>query len=145
IVERIGDKDAILKYKTNSVNINQTLPIEDHAEGLKKIVALLMDSQNGVIVNSDEIQVVGHRVVHGGNAFSDITFIDSNVKKQIKNHTPLAPLHNPHNLEGILVAEQLFPMAKQVAVFDTAFHHTIPLKAKKYAIANVLFKKEGIQ
>lgn len=145
IVERIGDNDAILKYKTNSLNTIQTLPIETHAEGLKKIVELLLDIENGVIKNADEIEVVGHRVVHGGNEFSDITFINDDIKKQIQNHAALAPLHNPHNLEGILVAEQLFPRAKQVAVFDTAFHQTIPLKVKKYALPNEFFEEKGIQ
>ncbi len=145
MVERIGYDDAILKYKTNSFDILQTLKIDTHADGLKKIVELLRDPEKGVIRDTSEIEVVGHRVVHGGNAFSDITLINDDVKKQIQNHAALAPLHNPHNLEGIIVAEQLFPLAKQVAVFDTAFHQTIPLKAKKYALPNELFEKEGIQ
>lgn len=145
IVERIGYEDAILKYKANSVDIHHTFKIDTHADGLKKIVELLRDPEKGVVRDTSEIEVVGHRVVHGGNAFSDITLINDDVKKQIQNHAALAPLHNPHNLEGIIVAEQLFPLAKQVAVFDTAFHQTIPLKAKKYALPNELFEKEGIQ
>ena len=145
IVERIGYKDAILKYKTNTVDIQQILWINTHREGLKRIVDLLLDPEKGVIRDAAEIQVVGHRVVHGGNIFSNITLINAEVKKHIQQYSALAPLHNPHNLEGILVAEQLFPSAKQVAVFDTAFHQTIPVKAKKYAIPNELFDEKGIQ
>ncbi|QAA83139.1 acetate kinase [Aequorivita sp. H23M31] len=144
MVERVGHPDAVLKYKTSSVNINQTLNIDTHADGLKEIVELLLDPEKGVIRDTSEIAVVGHRVVHGGNAFSNITFINDEVKKEIQKDADLAPLHNPPNLEGILVAEKLFPLAKQVAVFDTAFHQTIPLKAKKYALPNELHD-EGIQ
>jgi len=145
MVERVGHPDAILKYKTLATDFQETLRIDTHKEGLKKIVDLLLDKERGVIREADEIDVVGHRVVHGGNAFSNITFVNAEVKKEIQKHAALAPLHNPHNLEGILVSEQLFPLAKQVAVFDTAFHQTIPLQAKKYAIPNELFEKEGIQ
>ncbi len=145
IVERIGHQDSILKYKTGLIEVHQNDGIETHKTGLKKIVDLLLDTEVGVIRGSNEIDVVGHRVVHGGNAFSDITFITDVVKKEIEDHSALAQLHNPHNLEGIVVAEQLFPLAKQVAVFDTAFHQTIPLHAKKYAIPNELFVEDGIQ
>lgn len=145
IVERIGHVDAIVKYKTTIFETEQILEIKSHNEGLKRVVDLLLDPKNGVIKNTDEIDVVGHRVVHGGNAFSNITFITEAVKEDIKSHAALAPLHNPHNFEGILVSEQLFPKAKQVAVFDTAFHQTIPLKAKKYALPNEFFDDKGIQ
>lgn len=145
IVERIGHIDAIVKYKTSNFETQQILEIDSHNEGLKRVVDLLLDSKNGVIKNTDEIDVVGHRVVHGGNAFSNISFITGSVKEEIKKHSALAPLHNPHNFEGILVAEQLFPKAKQVAVFDTAFHQTIPLKAKKYALPNEFYDEKDIQ
>lgn len=145
MIERVGQKEAILKYQTHSGDIQQIDHIGTHRKGLKRIVDLLMDAKVGVIREKSEVEVVGHRVVHGGNAFSDITVINDEVKKEIQDHAALAPLHNPPNLEGILVAEQLFPKAIQVAVFDTAFHQTIPLKAKKYALTNELFTKEGIQ
>lgn len=145
LVERIGDKDAVLNYKTNSVNLQQTYPIKSHRQGLKKVVDLLLDPEKGVIARTNEIKVVGNRVVHGGNSFSNTTLITSEVKKKIKQYAALAPLHNPGNLEGILVAEEIFPQAKQVAIFDTAFHQTIPEKAKKYAIPNNLYEKHGIQ
>jgi acetate kinase len=145
MVERIGQKDAVLKYKTNSVDIAQTERLSNHKEGLQRIVALLLHPEKGVIKDTDEIEVVGHRVVHGGNSFSNTTLITASVKQEIQECAALAPLHNPNNLEGILVAEQLFPSAKQVAVFDTAFHQTIPEKAKKYAIPNNLYEEQNIQ
>ncbi len=145
IVERIGQEDAVLKYKANTVNIQKTERLNTHKEGLKKIVELLLHPENGVIQDTEDIEVVGHRVVHGGNSFSNTTLITTNVKKEIKKYAVLAPLHNPNNLEGILVSEALFPLAKQVAVFDTAFHQTIPEKAKKYAIPNTLYTEQSIQ
>ena len=84
-------------------------------------------------------------MVHGGTAFSETTIINQEVKDKIRDLSQLAPLHNPHNLEGILIAEELFPDAIQVAVFDTAFHQTIPLKARKYAIPNEFYTDHGIQ
>jgi acetate kinase len=145
IVERIGEKDAILNYKAKEINIKKSSYIKTYNEALQRIVDLLQDSQNGVIHDTSEIDVVGHRVVHGGNSFSDTTLITPEVKQEIKNFSSLAPLHNPNNLEGILVAEQLFPKAAQVAVFDTAFHQTIPQKAKQYAIPKQLTNEHGIQ
>lgn len=145
LVERIGEKDAIINYKTDKVDIKKTDSISNHNQGLQKIVDLLLDSEKGVIKNTNEIEVVGHRVVHGGNSFSDTTLITEDVKQKIKDYSSLAPLHNPNNLEGIIVAEQLFPLAKQVAIFDTAFHQSIPVKAKKYAISNSFYDEHGIQ
>ena len=145
LVERIGYSDAILNYKTASDSLKQVHEIKSHKQGLKRIVDLLLDPEKGVIDNTDEIEIVGHRVVHGGNSFSNTTLITSEVKKKIEEYAALAPLHNPGNLEGILVSEDIFPYAKQVAIFDTAFHQTIPEKAKKYAIPNKFYEKEGIQ
>lgn len=145
VVERIGEKDAFINYKTKQTTIQETVNIKSYNDGLQKIVDLLRDAKNGVIQDTSEINVVGHRVVHGGNSFSDTTLITPEVKQEIKNFSSLAPLHNPNNLEGILVAEQLFPKAAQVAVFDTAFHQTIPQKAKQYAIPKHLTAEHGIQ
>ena len=145
IVERIGHKNAVLKYKTTTLDLEETGEINTHKAGLEKIVALLLDPEKGVIDNTDDIEVVGHRVVHGGNVFSDTTLINLEVKNKIKEYDALAPLHNPNNLQGIIVAEHLFPNAKQVAVFDTAFHQTIPVKAKKYAIPNRFYEEHNIQ
>ncbi|SDW03214.1 acetate/propionate family kinase [Aequorivita viscosa] len=145
LIERIGNDDAVLNYKTTSTSIKQTDAIKTHNEGLQKIVELLLDPEKGVIKSTDVIKIVGHRVVHGGNSFSSTTLITDEVKKDIQKYAALAPLHNPGNLQGILVAEAFFPLAKQVAVFDTAFHRTIPEKASKYAIPNELYEEQGIQ
>ncbi|RXJ45984.1 acetate/propionate family kinase [Gelidibacter gilvus] len=145
LVERIGYKNATINYKANGENLEQTHNIESHKQGLKRVVELLLDPEIGVITHTNEIEVVGHRVVHGGNSFSDTTLITSEVKEKIQEYAALAPLHNPGNLEGILVAEEIFPLAKQVVVFDTAFHQTIPAKAKRYAIPTSLYEEHGIQ
>ncbi len=145
MIERIGSKNAILKFKTEKTEIEDTMAIPDHRTGLLKIVELLMDSVHGVLKNVNDITMVGHRVVHGGNTYSKTTMVTREVKNKIKELSKLAPLHNPHNLEGIILAGQVFPYAKQIAVFDTAFHQTMPIKAKKYALPNEFYTKSGIQ
>jgi acetate kinase len=145
IVERIGSVDAILRYKTKYINSVEIHEIRNHKEGLIKLTQLLLDAEKGVINHVNEIDVVGHRVVHGGNTFYKTTLIDAEIKQKIRDLIPLAPLHNPHNLEGIEIAEEVFSKAKQVAVFDTAFHHTIPIKAKKYAIPDTYYDQFKIQ
>jgi acetate kinase len=145
MVERIGAKDAILTYKTDTLKLSETEAIPTHKIGLQKIVSLLLDADKGVVKNIDEIDAVGHRVVHGGKLFTDTTLITEDVKDKIAELSPLAPLHNPHNLEGIILAEELFPAARQIAVFDTAFFKTLPVKAKKYAIPNKFYEEDSIQ
>ncbi|MDX1326471.1 MAG: acetate kinase [Arenibacter sp.] len=145
IVERIGSQDAIFIYKTDKDEVNKTLAVKNHKEGLEKIANWLVDSELGVLKNASEIDAVGHRVVHGGNGFYRTTVITQKVKDKIHELSTLAPLHNPHNLEGIVLAEKFFSEAKQVAVFDTAFHHTIPTKASKYAMPNTFFEDHKIQ
>jgi acetate kinase len=104
-----------------------------------------MDNKVGVIHSTSEIDAVGHRVVHGGNTFSKTVVIDAHVKQEIKQLFDLAPLHNPANYEGIVVAEEIFKKAKQVAVFDTAFHQTIPVVAHKYAIPNSFLTEQKMR
>lgn len=136
LVERIGLDVGAIVYKKGSEGITLNIPVADHAFGLSEVAKLLMDPKKGVIANVDEIDVVGHRIVHGGKDFSDTIEIDEKVKHKIKSLFSLAPLHNPPNYEGVLVAERIFPNAKQVAVFDTAFHQSLPQKVYKYAIEN---------
>ncbi|MEO8821719.1 MAG: acetate kinase [Ginsengibacter sp.] len=149
IVERIGMKDADIIHKTFKDGKEQekkmTMKISDHAEGLIEVVKLLTDKEIGVIKDASEIDVVGHRVVHGGESFAATTLITREVKADIKKLFPLAPLHNPPNYLGIEVAEKLFSKAKQVAVFDTAFHQTIPQEAYRYAIPSKFYHKDGIR
>ena len=145
LVERIGLNEAIIHYKSKNHKIDEITNIPNHKTGLEKIVSLLMDDKIGVIKSKSEIEAVGHRVVHGGSDFSKTTIIDESVKDQIKSLFSLAPLHNPPNYEGIIVSESFFPNAKQIAVFDTAFHQSIPEVAYKYAIPNKFLNEYKIR
>jgi acetate kinase len=108
-------------------------------------VDLLVDPKHGVISDKNEISAVGHRVVHGGETFHSTAIIDDNVVAAIKKNIPLAPLHNPFNLMGIEVAGSIFPDAQQVAVFDTAFHQTIPSHAYLYAIPYDMYERHKVR
>jgi acetate kinase len=145
MIDRIGLETSNLTYVTNTNKIEETLPIPNHKIGLQKIAHLLMDEKVGVIKSTKEINAVGHRVVHGGSDFSNTVVINEEVKEKIKQLFELAPLHNPANFEGIIVASAIFDTAKQVAVFDTAFHQTIPVLAHKYAIPNYLLTENKIR
>lgn len=136
MVERIGLENAKVIYKTNENTYENVTEVPDHRTGLQKIYFQLIDEQHGVLKSADDINAVGHRVVHGGSTFSNTVIIDEKVKNKIKELFSLAPLHNPPNYVGIEVAEKIFPHAKQIAVFDTAFHQTIPEVAYRYAIPN---------
>ena len=145
IIERIGFEDAIFKYKTNKDAIEVVKAIPNHKVGLELVSKQLLDKSTGIIKSTNDIQIVGHRIVHGGKHFSNTTEITPEVKNKIKALFSLAPLHNPANLEGIEIAESIFPQAKQVAVFDTAFHQSIPEYAYKYAIPNEFIDKYNIR
>ncbi|MDV7188400.1 acetate kinase [Lutibacter sp. TH_r2] len=145
IVERIGLENPKIKYKSSKDSIEKVCRITDHKTGLEKVVKFLLDEEVGVIKSTSEIQAVGHRVVHGGSTFSKTVVIDEEVKEKIKELFSLAPLHNPANYEGIVVAEGIFPEAKQVAVFDTAYHQTMPVEAYKYAIPNKFLDEDNIR
>jgi len=145
MIERIGSDGAILKYRSDTVEIEEVAAIATHNEALQRIAGFLLDPQRGSIKNVQEIDAIGHRVVHGGDSFAETTLITEKVKAEIQEYAALAPLHNPHNLEGIKVAEKLFPKAKQVAVFDTAFHQTMPVTARKYAIPDAFFTEHQIK
>lgn len=134
LVERIGLQGSLIHYKTGEDKMTKEIDIPDHETGLNKITSFLMDKEVGVVEDKNHIEVVGHRVVHGGKSFSKTVEVTEDVKEKIRNLFPLAPLHNPHNLLGIEVAESVFPEAKQVVVFDTAYFQTMPKKAYQYAI-----------
>lgn len=145
MIDRIGLETSNLTYVTNTNKIEESLPIANHKIGLEKIARLLMDEKVGVIKTTKEINAVGHRVVHGGSSFSNTVVINEEVKEKIKQLFELAPLHNPANFEGITVASAIFDTAAQVAVFDTAFHQTIPVVAHKYAVPNYLLTENKIR
>lgn len=145
LVERIGQGMGKVKYESSNFSLNEEVEIPDHSTALRSITDILLDPDKGVIKDTSEIFAIGHRVVHGGDKFSETIVIDSRVKSAIKDLFSLAPLHNPPNLKGIEVAEEVFKQAKQVAVFDTAFHRSIPQAANRYAIPNSFFEEEKIQ
>ncbi len=145
LVERIGQESGKLSYTSEKFSTSEEMEVANHSEALKAVTTLLMDPENGVIQNASEIPAIGHRVVHGGDKFSETIVIDEKVKTTIKDLFSLAPLHNPPNLNGIEVAESIFPDSKQIAVFDTAFHRSIPARANRYAIPNSFFEEHNIQ
>jgi acetate kinase len=150
LVEKIGEEQGHIRHQRflsegNVDEKTEDLAIKDHRTGLTRVSELLQDEEVGVISNPDEIKAVGHRVVHGGSRFSEAVIISAEVKEAIKRLIPLAPLHNPPNLEGIAVAEEVFPQAEQVAVFDTAFHQSMPDYAFRYAIPQKYYQEHRIR
>ena len=149
VAERIGMDQAALTHKTyvngieRSFSYKQDIP--DYQVGLQKINQLLTDETIGVINSLSEIQVVGHRIVHGGEKFSGSIRITPEVKRDLKLLFKLAPLHNPPGYRCIEVAEALFTNATQVAVFDTAFHQTMPAKAFRFAIPDSFYTDHNIR
>lgn len=150
LVERIGEPEGLIKCELRPdtdgeevIKIQEKVP--DHEHGMRKAVDLLTDSDKGVIADRSEIGAVGHRVVHGGEEFHQPTLITDEVLAAIQKTVPLAPLHNPANLDGIMVARELFPEAPQVAVFDTAFHQTIPPHAYHYALPYEMYEKHRVR
>ena len=136
LIEKIGKEDSFIRHKTIDSEgvhvVEKALPVKDFGVGMKHVLALLTDS--GLIRNTDDLEVIGHRVVHGGEYFSTAVVINPDVKQKIIGLATLAPLHNPVNYNCIEFAQEIFPNAKQVAVFDTAFHQTMPEYAFRYAI-----------
>lgn len=144
IVERIGDTHGVVTHKRmNGGDEEKTViekPIPNHKIGMHIVVDLITDPDKGVIQDKSEISGIGHRVVQGGEQFEASIRIDAEVKKAIRDNFPLAPLHNPPNLTGIEVAEELFPGIPNVAVFDTEFHSTMPPKAFLYGLPYEYYK-----
>lgn len=149
LIERIGSDNASIQHKTFHTGTEQSLKeelrIKDHAMGLKLVASYLSEGPLAVIKDPAEIHAVGHRVVHGGENFSKTMEINEEIKAKIKQLFSLAPLHNPANFLGIEVAEQIFTTAKQVAVFDTAFHQTMPAIAYRMAIPNRFYEDHRIR
>ncbi|WP_207421929.1 acetate/propionate family kinase [Desertivirga brevis] len=149
LVERIGLENSIITHKvyqdgTEKV-IERVLEYADHEMGMKEVGKLLTEPGIGVIQNPEEIESVGHRIVHGGESFSKTTVITPGVKEEIKRLSTLAPLHNPGHYIGITVSEKIFTKATQIAVFDTAFHQTMPEKAFRYALPESLYTENSIR
>jgi acetate kinase len=146
IVEKIGSSDAIVTYQPKGRNkIREIREVLNHGVAIEMVLALLLHPQHGVICQKNEIDGIGHRVVHGGEDFSESVLITDKVKASIRKCIQFAPLHNPHNLKGIEACESLLPGVLQIAVFDTAFHQTIPPKAYIYGLPYTLYRKLSIR
>ncbi len=146
LIERIGAVTSIIRHEIEGQKASKkTQPIETHSMALKEIMDFLMDPANGLNLKKEDIQAVGHRVVHGGETFKDSVLIDESVIEAIELAIDLAPLHNPPNLKGIEAARDYLPQATHVAVFDTAFHHSLPAEAYLYAIPNRLYRRYKIR
>lgn len=146
VVERIGMAGAMLTHKPfDREEIRLSGEILDHKVAIEYILSILLSKNHGVIKDKSEIAAVGHRVVHGGERFSESELITSDVIKEIVRCMDYAPLHNPLNLKGIRATQALLPDAPQVAVFDTAFHQTMPSHAYMYGLPYVLYKRHGIR
>ena len=145
IIERIGESKGSLTHNIFiqgfEKKIVQEQEIKNHKRGMHLAIALIIDSKTGVIDDITQIDAIGHRVVQGGEAFGSAILIDDNVKQAIRDNTPLAPLHNPPNLVGIQIAEELFPSIPNIAVFDTEFHRTMTAKAFLYALPYEFYTK----
>jgi acetate kinase len=146
IVEKIGSSDAIVTYQPEGrTRIREIREVLNHSVAIEMVLNLLLSPQHGVIRQKSEIDGIGHRVVHGGEDFSESVLITDKVKATIRKCIQFAPLHNPHNLKGIEACEELLPGVPQAGVFDTAFHQTIPPKAYIYGLPYALYRKLSIR
>lgn len=145
-VEKIGLPDGFLKYKlSDGSKAIRELGLVDHKGAVKDVLDILTDPEVGCIRSYSEIGAVGHRVVHGGEKFSKSVLLTDEVLQQIKDCYDLAPLHNPANVTGIEAVEEILPGVKQVGVFDTAFHQTMPAKSFMYALPYKYYKEDGVR
>ncbi|MHC1683233.1 MAG: acetate/propionate family kinase [Clostridiaceae bacterium] len=145
LVERIGLEGAILTHKVNDKKYETVGSIPDHKEGVRLVLNALVDKEYGVLKDMNEISAVGHRVVHAGEKYSKSVLIDSDVMKSIEECVKLAPLHNPPNITGINACKELMKDTPMVAVFDTAFHQTMPAYSYIYPIPYEYYTELGVR
>lgn len=146
LVERIGIEGSVLTQKAPGKDkyiIEQ--PMADHKDAIKLVLGALVDGTHGVIASMDEISAVGHRVVHGGEKYAESVVINDEVMASLEECVKLAPLHNPANIIGINACKSLMPSTPMVAVFDTAFHQTMPKTSYIYPLPYELYEKHGIR
>ena len=143
--ERIGSDKAFLTHKVNGEKIKLENPVKDHSEALKFVMDQLLSSEYGVIKSLDEIDSIGHRIVHGGEKFNKSVLINEEVLSAIEECIDLAPLHNPAGILGIKACQKEMPGKPNVAVFDTAFHQTLPKERYVYPIPYEYYEKYGIR
>lgn len=148
LMERIGETESVFRHQPQSERGEELRwqgAIRDHREGVQRILSTLVDPSHGVVDRLEEITAVGHRVAHGGSYFSKSALIDAEVERKIELCSEFAPLHNPANLLGIRVVRDMLPRCSQVAVFDTAFHQTLPEEAYRYALPKRYYSDYGVR
>ncbi|MFH1038867.1 MAG: acetate kinase [PVC group bacterium] len=146
LIERVGKEDAIVNYTPLGKDKLQSVePIADHRKAIQKVLDLLLDNKVGVLKSIDEIEAVGHRMVHGGEEFASSVLIDDKVLSRMRECSDLAPLHNPANLKGYEASKDVLPRVEHVGVFDTAFHQTMPPSSYLYAIPLRYYEKYKIR
>ncbi len=146
LVERIGLRGSLLTQQLHDGRkVSLSGEILDHQQAIEYLLAILTDPERGALQDRKEIAAIGHRVVHGGERYTAAVQVDDEVLNELHQHSDLAPLHNPNNLKGIEACRRLMPQAPNVAVFDTAFHHTLPPQAYIYGLPYVLYKQHGIR
>ena len=133
------------KVPATGLKVERDIPMPTHSEAIEAVLSILVDPEYGVLKSTDEIDAIGHRVLHGGDKFVESCIIDEACKQAIRDCIPLGPLHNPANLMGIEACEKVMPGKPQVAVFDTAFHMTMPPKAYRYAIPTKWYTEEHLR
>lgn len=143
IVEKIGAKDSVFSIEVNGEKVKETRSISNHTEAVSLLLKKLMEHH--IIASLQDIDGVGHRVVHGGEIFSDSVVINDHVLQKIEEVSPLAPLHNPANIVGIKAFQKVLPNVPAIAVFDTAFHQTMPEKSFLYSLPYEYYTKYGIR
>ena len=146
IVEKIGLKGSFLKNERfDGDKVKLDGEILDHQTGIEYLLGILISKKRGVIKNLNEIDAIGHRLVHGGERFQGSCYLDDDTIKGVEDCSDLAPLHNPANLKGIYAMKTVLPNVPQVGVFDTSFHQTMPDYSFMYALPYSLYKKYGIR
>lgn len=141
VLERIGSSAGVVKFSQEGAETTkEEMDLPDHEKGVGIILERILDPQRGIVKQQSDIQAVGHRIVHGGENFTEACVIDLGVKHKIKELIPLAPLHNPAHLKGIEAVERLLPQVLQVAVFDTAFYTNLSPKAYRYPINKKVYQ-----
>lgn len=145
IVEKIGLKSSFMKLELNGDKKKINIEVPEHTKGIEDILNILVSKEDGALSSLEEIDAVGHRVAHGGEKFSHSAFVTDEVIKEIEGVSDLAPLHNPNNLKGIYAIQKLLPNTPQVAVFDTAFHQTMPDYAYMYGLPYEMYTKYGVR
>lgn len=145
LIERIGEAEGVLIQKCTQGDLEFREAIPDHGAAMGLLQKALIHAEKGILKKLSDVAVVGHRIVHGGEDYSSSVVIDDNVIAAIEKNIELAPLHNPANLTGVLEAKKLFPACPQVAVFDTAFHQTLPPAAYLYGIDRKFYEEYKIR